>query len=171
MGRQRTSSLISRFPGDNTCRPLDTIKRETKIANRAPHLRKKHIVGPDSIDSLDTSGRTYHHDGPYDATLLARNMSLVYSPVEAVRRSNEEALKATPREKINDSVEKHRPLDGVAMVAPGRKDRDGRTYHYEEGSDLMIEEGNYKRWPGVVWLGMVCERCIKIANAVAGISS
>ena len=75
-------------------------------------------------------------------------MSLINSPVEAVSGSNEEALKATPREKIKDSIERHRPLDGVASVPSGLSDRNGNTYNYEEGTDLMIE-GNYKRWPGV----------------------
>lgn len=130
------------------------IKRETKLANRAPHLRKKHIVGSDSIDRLDTVGGKYHHDGPFDATLLARNTSFFNSPVEAVSSATEEALKATPREKIKDSVEKHRPLDGVAVVPPGEADFSGRTYEYEEGADLMIEDGNYKRWTGVVSLNL-----------------
>lgn len=109
------------------------------------------MVGPDTIDKLDWTGGAYHHDGPYDATLLARNISHSNSPVEAVAASNKEALKATPREKILDSIRKHRPLDGVAMVPPGIADREGRVYNYEEGANLMIEEGgNYKRWPGVV---------------------
>lgn len=150
-GRARTSSLSSRYPGDKSHRPLDVIKRETKLANRAPHLRKMHMVGPDTIDKLDWSSGSYHHDGPYDATLIARNTSFANSPLEAVATSNREALKATPREKIIDSIRKHRPLDGVAMVPPGMPDREGRVYNYEEGTDLMIEEGgNYKRWPGVV---------------------
>ena len=119
-GRPRNSSLGSRFEGDQSHRPLERIKRDTKLANRAPHLRKKNYVGPDVIDSLDNIGPgAYHHEGPYDATLLARNTSSNFSPVEAVRVSNEEALKATPKEKIQDSIEKHRPLDGVAMVPPG----------------------------------------------------
>ena len=152
-GRARTSSLFSRYPGDKSHRPLDVIKRETKRANRAPHLRKKHMVGPDTIDKLDWSGGSYHHDGPYDATLLARNTSLASSPLEAVAASNREALKATPRERVIDSIKRHRPLDGVAMVAPGIPDRDGRVYNYEEGANLMIEDGgNYKRWPGIVCL-------------------
>lgn len=150
-GRARTSSLSSRYPGDNSHRPLDVIKRETKLANRAPHLRKKHMVGPDTIDKLDWTSGAYHHDGPYDATLLARNISSKSSPLQAVAVSNREALKATPREKIIDSIRKHRPLDGVAIVPPGIPDRHGRVYHYEEGANLMIEDGgNYKRWPGVV---------------------
>lgn len=123
------------------------------MANRHPHLRKKHIVGADAIDRMDTVGG-FHHDGPYEATLLARNMSSTNSPVEAVSTTNEEALKATPREMIKDSVEKHRPLDGVAMVPPGMEDRYGNVYDYQEGTDMMVENspegGAYKRWPGVV---------------------
>lgn len=131
------------------------IKKDAKIANRHPHLRKKHIVGSDTIDRMDTVGG-FHHDGPYDATLLARNMSHVNSPVEALSTTNEEALRATPREMIKDSVEKHRPLDGVAMVPPGMEDRYGNVYNYKEGTDMMIENspegGAYKRWPGMEYL-------------------
>lgn len=152
--RRRGSSLTQRYPGDLSHRPLDMIKRDAKVANRHPHLRRKHIVGSDTIDRMDTVGGGFHHDGPYDATLLARNVSYVDSPVEAVSTTNEEALKATPREMIQDSVEKHRPLDGVAMVPPGMEDRYGNVYDYQEGTDMMIDNspggGAYKRWPGVV---------------------
>ncbi|KAI9835726.1 MAG: hypothetical protein M1819_001903 [Sarea resinae] len=150
-GRRRGSSLGSRFPGDETHRPLDMIRRDSKRANRAPHLRKKHLPGPDTIDSLDTVGGAYHHGGPFDATLLARNTSFTSSPLEALKRSNEEALKATPKENIQDSLERHRPLDGTASVPAGMTDQFGRTFNYEEGADLMIE-GNYKRWPHVTYL-------------------
>ena len=149
-GRARGASLTSRFPGDQSHRPLDIIKQQTRIADRAPHLRRKHIVGSDSIDRLDVVGGRYHHDGPYDATLLARNTSSIISPVEAVAGTNKEALKATPKEKIIDSIQRHRPLDDVAIVPPGITDGTGHTFDYEEGADLMIEEGNYRRWPGVV---------------------
>lgn len=150
-GRRRNSSLLSRFDGDESHRPLDIIKRDTKLAHRAPHLRKKHHIGSDTIDNLDVVGGGYHHEGPYDATLLAKNTSSKSSPLEAVRDTNIEALKATPREMIQDSIQKHRPLDGVAIVPPGIADRYGRTYHYEEGTDMMIENGgDYKRWAGVV---------------------
>jgi len=162
----RGGSLISRFPGDQSHRPLDMLKHDAKLANRAPHLRKKHLPGPDTIDSLDTIGGSYHHGGPFDATLLARNTSYPISPIQAVRASNMEALKATPPEKIKDSVERHRPLDGVAIVPPGMPDRSGRTYKYEEGTDMMIEDGgNYKRWPGVVSMVFcVLIRCGYYAN-------
>ena len=134
------------------------LKQDTKAAHRSPHLRKGHQVGADSVDRLDnlTGLPTYHHEGPYDATLLARNISHTSSPLEAVSGTNAEALKATPREMVKDSVEKHRPLDGVAMVPPGISDQHGNTYNYNEGTDMMIEGnpegGAYKRWPGVKYL-------------------
>jgi hypothetical protein len=148
-----TSNGSNRSRGDSLGeRPLEFVKHEEKLAHRSPHLRKKHQPGPDSIDRLDVgpAGR-YHHEGPYDAALLARNTSYESSPVAAVMGTNNEALRATPIENIRDSVEKHRPLDGVASVPPGTEDRFGRRYDYQEGDNLMITNGgNYKRWPGVV---------------------
>jgi hypothetical protein len=79
-------------------------------------MKKKHIPGPDMIDRLDvTTGSKYHHEGPYDATLIARNTSWESSPLAAVTDTTEEALKATPRENVLDAVSRHRPLDGVAV--------------------------------------------------------
>lgn len=117
-------------------------------------MTKKHAIRPDSIDGLDDAGLGhYHHEGPYDATLFARNNSSKMSPVAAVSSTNEEALRATPHDKIIDSVRGHRPLDGVAAFPPGTTDRDGHRYEYVEGDNMMIEEnaggGAYKRWPGV----------------------
>jgi hypothetical protein len=136
-------------------RPLDQLRKETKAAHRSPHLRKKHIPGTDTIDSLDKSVfGTYHHGGPYDATLLARNTSYNSSPVAAVSGSNAEALKATPRENIKDSLDRHVPLSGTAVIPPGMAGLDGRVMEYEEGADLMREKdapgGAYKRWADVV---------------------
>ena len=152
--RRRTNSLTGRFAGDQSHRPLDLIKHETKLANRSPHLRKRHLPGPDSIDILDVNpiGPAYHHEGPFDATLLARNTSSTHSPVGAVSGTNAEALRATPHDKIQDSLRMHRPLDGTASIPSGMADFSGRQMQYEEGADLMIEGGNYKRWPGVVCL-------------------
>jgi len=151
---RRKSSLVERFPGDPSVRPLDQIKHENKAANRAPHLRKGHIPGADAIDRLDEAGFRYHHEGPYDAASLARNTDTRSSPVAALARSNEEALKATPSEKIYDAVKGHKPLDGVAIVPPGQSDEMGRTYHYKEGTDMMRadggDSGNYRRWGDVV---------------------
>ncbi|KAI4184584.1 MAG: hypothetical protein L6R41_004638 [Letrouitia leprolyta] len=147
---RRTSSLSARYQGDRTHRPLEMIAHDQKLAHRSPHLRKKQHIGSDSIDKLDIVGGGYHHGGPFDAASLARNQEYKNSPIEAVAGTNLEALKATPEEKIADSIRKHRPLDGVAVVPPGHPDREGRVYNYEEGTDLMIEDGgNYKRWPGV----------------------
>jgi len=137
-------------------RPLEQLRKEAKAANRSPHLRKKHIPGADTIDFLDKSipGSFFHHEGPYDATLLARNTNPKSSPVEAVRRSNAEALRATPREHIRDALDRHVPLQGTAIIPPGMSGIDGKPLHYEEGADLMREEdapgGAYKRWAGVV---------------------
>ena len=137
-------------------RPLEQLRKEAKAADRAPHLKKKHLPGADTIDVLDKSmlGGAYHHEGPYDATLLARNTSSQTSPVEAVRGTNAEALRATPRENIRDAVERHVPLQGTAVIPPGMSGIDGRPMRYEEGADLMRESdapgGAYKRWEGVV---------------------
>ncbi|KAJ4287305.1 hypothetical protein N0V90_012703 [Kalmusia sp. IMI 367209] len=152
-GLTRGGSLRERYPGDPSVRPLDTIRKDTKTAHRAHHLRKKNFTGADVIDRLDKtnlSGFAYHHEGPYDAANISRNLNHKHSPVAAVADSNEEALKATPRENIVDAVQKHRPLEGTAVVPPGMQDRFGRTYNYKEGADLMREPGaDYKRWPGV----------------------
>jgi hypothetical protein len=137
-------------------RPLDQLRKEAKAANRAPHLKKQHIPGADVIDVLDKSaiGAPYHHEGPYDATLLSRNTNFKNSPVAATQQTNMEALKATPRENIQDSLGKHVPLQGTAVIPPGMQGFDGKVMRYEEGADLMREEtapgGAYKRWDHVV---------------------
>lgn len=148
---RRGGSLRERYPGDKSHRPLEILRKDEKVAHRAPHLRKKNFQGADVIDRLDKAGfGQYHHEGPYDAASFARNKYSKYSPVEAVKDSNEEALRATPRENIIDAVQKHRPLEGVANIPPGMPDRFGRVLNYEEGADLQREPGgDYRRWPGV----------------------
>ena len=107
------------------------------------------------VDRLDDASFMYHHEGPYDAANISRNLDWKYSPIAAVHDSNEEALRATPRENIIDAITKHRPLEGVAVVPPGVPDRFGRVLNYEEGADLQRERGgDYRRWPGVVSLIM-----------------
>lgn len=154
-GVQRSSSLSQKFPGDTSHRPLDQIRRETKKANRSHHLRKGNIPATDEIDQLGTIlGPAFHHDGPYDATLAARNRDKRYAPVEAVKSTNAEALKATPRENVQDSLQKHMPLQGTAVIPPGMPDMEGRRMSYEEGADLQREwnagGGPYKRYPHIV---------------------
>lgn len=151
---RRSSSLRERYPGDPSVRPLEQLAREKAVADRARHATKKHAIKPDTVDSLDASGLgQYHHGGPYDATLYARNNSYYSSPVAAVAQSNQEALRATPHEKVVDAVQRHHPLDGVAAYPPGMTDRNGHTYNYKEGDNMMVEEnaggGPYKRWAGL----------------------
>ena len=152
--RRRGSSLTERFPGDTSHRPLDQLAREKAIADKSRHVTKKHQIRPDTIDNLDTVGAgAYHHSGPYDATLLARNNTRD-SPLAALKDSNAETLKATPRENVLDSVRGHRPLDGVAVYPPGSIDRlTGQIYDYEQGENMMIDNnpggGAYKRYPGL----------------------
>ncbi|KAI0804391.1 hypothetical protein GGR55DRAFT_314942 [Xylaria sp. FL0064] len=134
-------------------RPLEQIKRETKLANRSPHLRKHAQPRPDQIDSLDNIGGIYHHGGPYDATLASRNRDARYAPLAAVQEGNREALKATPAINIVDAVTRHVPLQGTASVPPGETDFTGNVMDYEEGADLMRESdaagGAYKRYEHV----------------------
>lgn len=150
---RRSASLKDRFPNDPSVQPLKQIKQSHRKANHAPHLKKHHQIRPDTIDQLDNVGNSYHHEGPFDATYLARNTSYINSPVEALASSNEEALKATPRAHVLDSIRSHRPLDGVASIPSGVADRDGRVYRYQEGENLMVDGnppgGPYKRWTGV----------------------
>ncbi|TLD29225.1 hypothetical protein PspLS_03613 [Pyricularia sp. CBS 133598] len=152
-GLTRSNSLSQRYPGDMSHRPLDIIKRDVRAADRAPHLRKSGMPRTDIIDSLDTIGGTYHHGGPFDATLAARNTNKMYAPVEALKDSNMEAIRATPREFLQDSLQRHVPLQGTSQVPPGATDFSGNVMDYEEGADLMREGdaagGAYKRWDGI----------------------
>ncbi|KAL2802641.1 hypothetical protein BJX63DRAFT_437669 [Aspergillus granulosus] len=112
--------------------------------------RESQLVNPDIIDRLDTATRfSYHHEGPYDAVYPERNRTADQSPLEALRESNAEALKATPEHKIADAIERHRPLDGVAYYPPGYTDQEGQTYDYEEGYNMMTDYGNFARFPGL----------------------
>jgi len=153
---RRGSSLNKRFPGDESNRPLDILRRDSRKAARSPHLSKRQLPGADIIDKLDPTINKvpYHHEGPYDAASLARNTDYKSSPIAALEESNREALKSTAPEKIKDSLDKHAPLDGFAVVPPGEPDQMGRRYNYEEGENQMFEGrpegGEYKRYPGVV---------------------
>lgn len=155
-GLRRASSLGGRYPGDMSHRPLDQIRKEQRAADRAPHLKVQKYPNTDTIDGLDstTFGGVYHHGGPYDATLASRNHIKKYSPVEAVKDSNEKALQATPREYIEDSLRKHVPLQGTSFVPPGFPAMSGQVMMYEEGSDLQRERealgGAYKRYDFIV---------------------
>ncbi|KAI1170008.1 hypothetical protein F4777DRAFT_592283 [Nemania sp. FL0916] len=137
-------------------RPLEQIKRDTKAANRSPHLRKANQPRPDQIDALDNivPGGLYHHDGPYDATLASRNRDPRHAPLAAVKEGNRAALQATPAVNITDAVTRHVPLQGTATVPSGETDPfSGKVMEYEEGADVMREPdaagGAYKRYEHV----------------------
>jgi hypothetical protein len=156
---QRSGSLSARFPGDMSHRPLAMLKQQHRAADRNPFNYSRghrHVKQPsDPIDVLDkTVPVPYHHDGPYDPTLADRNTNNLYPPIEAVRESNMEAIKATPRENIQDSLDKHVPLQGTAIIPPGMPDMSGRRMEYKEGADLMREKdaagGAYKRYDFIV---------------------
>lgn len=65
-----------------------------------------------------------------------------------------EAIRATPREFIADSLNKHVPLQGTALIPSGARDMSGDVMEYEEGADLMREKdaagGAYRRWNDMV---------------------
>lgn len=143
-------------------RPLDVLRQESRTAEKN-HRKRSSIPGKghrprpsitDPIDNLDTIGGPYHHGGPYDATLASNNLREKYSPLAAVRDSNMEAIRATPREFIADSLNKHVPLQGTALIPSGARDMSGDVMEYEEGADLMREKdaagGAYRRWNDMV---------------------
>ncbi|KAK5992459.1 hypothetical protein PT974_05864 [Cladobotryum mycophilum] len=152
VSHNRHRSLSGRFQGDMSHRPLDMLQQDNRAAGRV-HRHRKRISDVDIIDSLDTIGGTYHHGGPYDATMLSRNLSWKTSPLAAVHDSNMEAIRATPKEFIIDSLERHMPLQGTATVPPGSFDMRGKKMEYNEGPDLMREPdapgGPYKRWADI----------------------
>ncbi|KAI0876896.1 hypothetical protein GGS24DRAFT_498334 [Hypoxylon argillaceum] len=137
----------------STRTPLEQIKRETRTADRAPHLRGPNRPQPDQIDALDAIGPAYHHAGPYDAALASRNRDARHAPLAAVAASNREALKATPAANVADAVGRGVPLQGTASVPPGEVDYQGRVMRYEEGADVMREGdaagGAYRRYEHV----------------------
>lgn len=147
--RRRSSSLRERFPGDDSIRPLDVIRKSSLRAQRSPHLRKDRHLGVDSIDKLAGIEGAYHHGGPFDVVSQARNVSSRDSPVAALKSSNAEALRATPKEAIIDSLRHHRPIDGVAALPPGVPDRTGKVLYYKEGTNIQRGTGDnvIGQWP------------------------
>lgn len=122
------------------------------VMHRSHRRRRSSIPGPDTIDRLDNGvfGGYYHHEGPYDPTLLARQNGPA-PPVEALRESNAAAIAATPTANIIDCLEKHRPLQGTAMVAPGARLPGGELIGGYEEYDMMRQGGgNYRRYPQFV---------------------
>ncbi|KAJ0414288.1 hypothetical protein BJY00DRAFT_34399 [Aspergillus carlsbadensis] len=146
ISRRRSSSIPSSDYSDFLDAPQHPRGRRHSTRPR----RASQLVNPDVIDRLDTASRfSYHHEGPYDAVYPERNRTADQSPLEALRESNAEALKATPEHKIADAIKRHRPLDGVAYFPPGHTDQEGQSYDYEEGHNMMNDYGNFARFPGL----------------------
>jgi hypothetical protein len=156
--RRRSNSSPSTAIEDSRNEFRESIKQQQDIqrrktqrsSNSKRRSHRRNRVNPDVIDQLDNVNfLQYHHEGPYDAVYPERNVCSKRSPLEAVKDSNEETLRATPMYKIIDSVERHRPLDGVAFYPPGTTDEEGQTYMYTEGDNMMAEkEGRFQRVPG-----------------------
>ncbi|KAL1838119.1 hypothetical protein VTJ49DRAFT_3024 [Mycothermus thermophilus] len=91
---------------------------------------------PDVVDALDETGAAlYHHEGPFDAALRARNSSPDprRNPLDALRDSNSEA----PPGCVLDAIYRGVPLPGT----PGGRDFVGRR-----GEDEEVVCGGWKRW-------------------------
>ncbi|KAJ5114492.1 hypothetical protein NUU61_000251 [Penicillium alfredii] len=143
------------FSGSPEHHPVEPPRRrDSGVPLRRRSMQQKYsrhsqLVHPDIIDQLDNvTAFSYHHEGPYDAVCPERNLVSQSSPLEAVKESNAEALRATPRDKIVDCINSHRPLDGTAFFPPGTSDPSGQHYDYEEGSNMMNDFGNFMRMPG-----------------------
>ncbi|TGZ82232.1 hypothetical protein EX30DRAFT_340113 [Ascodesmis nigricans] len=151
-----SASTISRASSvrqpPRSSRPVHHTRRSTSASDvpRRHGRRRNLLPGADTIDRMgdvNPHGIALHHDGPFEATLAARNRIPRYAPVEALKESNEAAIRATPRANIIDSLEKHYPLQGTAVNPPGV----GGVGDYEE-YDIHRREGNYKRWDHIRYL-------------------
>jgi hypothetical protein len=109
---------------------VQEVKRANRRADRDPLLRP---IPSDQIDRLDTStgSRSFHHGGPFDAALLARQVP-GKAPVDALQESITEALHAVPKTNIQDSLLFQRPLDGFGMIPPGMHAPNGQLMDYHE---------------------------------------
>ncbi|KAK4098507.1 hypothetical protein N658DRAFT_220351 [Parathielavia hyrcaniae] len=115
-GRGRTPSHVG-FPGDMSHHPLATLTREHHQADWVPHQRRDRRL-PNDVISGPFPGVTYHHGGPFDAVAMEFNANTMSAPIDAVRDSNMEALRATLAEYVKDSLTKHLPLQGTFRCHP-----------------------------------------------------
>ncbi|KAK2741892.1 hypothetical protein FQN57_005451 [Myotisia sp. PD_48] len=150
---------LSHIPSSSQNNPFrskhDTATTSHQQKSQHRHRSSRHRRARSQLDVIDrldaaSGGQYYHHEGPFDAASRERNTSSTRGPIFALKASNAEALRATPRDRILDSLLLHRPLDGVASIPPGGVDSDGRVFRYEEGTNMMVEDrGNFRRWPGM----------------------
>ena len=103
----------------------------------------------DAIDVMDESvPPTFlrHHSGPFDAVTKSRFTSKNKNPLAALEHSTQAVLEATPEVSIQDSIEKHVPLQNTAVVEPGQRPfgHDEPLQYQEE--NLLSDVG---RWEGI----------------------
>ncbi|KAK9381487.1 uncharacterized protein V2V93DRAFT_369350 [Kockiozyma suomiensis] len=113
-------------------------KSPTSCSRGHRKSKSRQLASLDYIDSMDDSMLgNFHHEGPFDATMMYRNSGVKYPPVKAVRQTNIATLNATAPGSIADAIENHIPLDGIAVVPPGSPGRpDGLDYEEEVISEL-----------------------------------
>ncbi|CCX30747.1 hypothetical protein FPQ18DRAFT_315873 [Pyronema domesticum] len=145
-GRSRSHDSSSTFP----IRDRERSSRSSRTDRTSPadpsvprtHRRKiSRIPAPDPIDVLGSVLDTpYHHDGPFEATLLARQVP-GRAPVDALKWSNAQTIIATPAASWRDCFDSHYPLSGVAAYPPGK----GGLGEYEE-YDIQQRDGDLGRY-------------------------
>lgn len=128
-------------------RPSADLQAHEKLVRKDSRARKQ--IPRDSIDKLDDILGSYHHEGPFDATLASRQVP-GRAPVEAVKVGNMLALAATPKSNLENSLSRHEPLDGTSAIPSGTTVA-GQRYDYEE-EDLERQAG-LGRWPNVAYDG------------------
>ncbi|KAK9473267.1 uncharacterized protein V1510DRAFT_406862 [Dipodascopsis tothii] len=151
-----TGSLTSDDSGSLSS-PSSPEHPSTSDTQKSRLTKKTQSRSIDLIDALDGPtmmlGSPYHHEGPFDATLAHRNTSSKTSPIAAVKRSNAQALQATPPGNIVDALSRKVPLDGFASIPPGYCVPgvfDGLQYE-EEDELRRLDPRNVmptQNWPG-----------------------
>lgn len=136
-------ALVAKRAPDDTRRPcqnmsfLDSIRRENRRARREP---LQAAIPADSVDRLDRTGPiSFHHEGPYDSTLMFRQVK-GRAPVDAVKEGNAATLQATPPGNLVDTLRQRIPLDGVGALPPGSVAPGGRVMDYEEENYIPTKE-------------------------------
>lgn len=93
--------------------------------------RKRGHIPNDQIDALDNILGSYHHEGPFDATLQARQQ--YRAPLDALKYTTQKAIAHTDPDSLRRSIATKTPLDGVAKVG-------GVPLKSEVGEEVDIED-------------------------------
>lgn len=109
-------------------RPSQDLAAHERLVRKDSRARR--TIPRDQIDDLDNILGSYHHEGPFDATLASRQIP-GRAPVEAVTYGNSLALSATPSGSLRHSLALHEPLDGTSRHASGTTVA-GQRFDYDE---------------------------------------